>query len=115
MCAAPAHAASTSALFEQKAFQHIVRAPDDGLLPLALFNREDGRQRIVLDLHRCYRLAQLVLVRMRQQHDRLVAMIHLAVGKARLIRKDELNMILPGNVGRGDDRELAPVDLAIEA
>ena len=40
------------------------------LLPLAFFNREDGRQRLVLNLHGCHCFAHLVLVRMRQQHDR---------------------------------------------
>ncbi len=45
----------------------------------------------------------LVLVRMRKQHNRLVAMVHLAVGQARLIGHNELNVILAGNILRGDN------------
>ena len=44
-----------------------------------------------------------------------VAMIHLAVGEAGLIGDDELDVILAGNVGGGDDGELAPVDAAVES
>ena len=44
----------------------------------------------------------------------LVAMIHLAVSKAGLIGKDELNMILAGNIGSGDDGKFAPVDAAVK-
>ena len=70
-----------------------------------------GRQRIVFDLHCADGFAQFVLVGMREQHDRLLAVVHLAVGKAGLIGDDELNAILAGNIGCGDDRELAPVNV----
>ena len=59
-------------------------------------------------------LAQFVLVRMREQNDRLVAVVHLAVGKAGLVGDDELDVILAGNIGGGDDGELAPVDAAVK-
>ena len=65
-------------------------------------------------LHRADGFAQLVLVGMREQHDRLLAVIHLAVGEAGLIGNDELNVVFAGNIGGGDDGELAPVDAAIE-
>ena len=42
-------------------------------------------------------------------------MIHLAVGQAGLIGDDELNAILAGNIGGGDDGEFAPVDAAIKS
>ena len=54
------------ALFKQEALEQIVGAPDDRILPLALFDGEDRRQRIVLDVHSAHGLAQLVLVGMRQ-------------------------------------------------
>ena len=59
------------AFFEQKALEEIVGAPHNRVLPLALFDGEDRRQRIVLDVHGADRFAQLVLVGMREQHDRL--------------------------------------------
>ena len=102
------------AFFEQENFEQIVRAPDDHILPLALFNGEDGRQRFVFDLHRADGFAQFVLVGMREEQDRLFAMIHFAVGEAGLIGDDELDAIFAGNVGGGNDRELAPVDAAVK-
>ncbi len=89
-------------------------APDHNILPLALFNCENRRQRIVLHTHTGDRLAQFLLVRVRQQHNRFVAVVYLAIGEARLIGKNELDMIVAGNISRGDNRELAPVDVAIE-
>jgi hypothetical protein len=65
-------------------------------LTLALLDREDRRQRFVLDMHGLHGLAQLVLVRVRQQKDRFFAMIHHAVGKAGLIGHDQLNVIVAG-------------------
>ena len=62
--------------------------------------------------HGGHGFAQLVLVGMREQHDGFIAVIHLAIGKAGLIGNDELDVILAGNVGGGDDGELAPVDAA---
>ena len=50
--------------------------------------------------------AQFVLIGMREEKNWLLAMIHLAVGEAGLIRNDELNDIFAGNVGSGDHREL---------
>jgi hypothetical protein len=47
---------------------------------------------------------------MRQQNDRLVAVVHLSISQARLVGNDQLNMILAGNIGRGHDGELTPVD-----
>ena len=66
---------------------------------LALFNGEDGRQRLIFNVHGGDSFAHFVLVRMRQQQDGLVAVIYLAIGQARLIGHDELDVILPGNVG----------------
>ena len=102
------------ALFQQKTLEQIVCAPHDLLLPLTLLDGEDGRQWFVLDIHRAERFAQLVLIGMREKKDRLLAMIHLAVGEARLIGNDELNNVFAGNVGGGDDGEFAPVDTAVE-
>ena len=84
------------------------------VLALALFNGEDRRQRIVFDAHGGDGFAQLVLVRVRKQQDGFIAVVHLAVGEAGLIGKDELNVILAGNVDGGDDGELAPVDARVE-
>ena len=94
------------AFFQQKTLEQIVRAPHDQVLPLTLLNGEEVRQRIVLDLHRAEGFAQFVLIGMREEKNRLLAMIHLAVGEAGLIRNDELNDIFAGNVGSGDHREL---------
>ncbi len=95
--------------------KQIVRAPDDDLLSLALFDGEDGRQRIVFDVHGVHGFAQLVLVGVREQDDGFVAVIDLAVGEAGLVGDDELDVILAGNIGGGDDGEFGPVDAAIEA
>ena len=102
------------ALFQQKTFEEIVCAPNDQILPLALLDTEDGRQRIVLDLHPAKSFAQFVLIGMREKKNRFLTMIHLAVGEAGLIGNDELNDVFAGNVGSGDNRELAPVDTAVE-
>ena len=79
------------AFFKQKTLEQVVCAPDDLVLPLALFDGEDRRQRIVFDFHRAERFAQFVLIGMREEQNRFLAMIHLAVGEAGLIRNDELN------------------------
>ena len=49
---------------------------------------------------------------MGEQNDGFIAVIDLAVGEAGLIREDELDVILAGNVGSRDHRELVPVDVA---
>ena len=51
---------------------------------------------------------------MRKEQDGFFAMIHLAVGEARLVGDDELDAILAGNVGGSDNCEFAPVDAAIK-
>ena len=51
---------------------------------------------------------------MREEQDRLFAMIHLAISEARLIGDDELDAILAWDVGGGDDCEFAPVDAAVK-
>ena len=103
------------AFLEQKALDQIVGAPDDNVLTLALFNGEDRRQRLILDFDRRHGLAQLVFVRMRQQQDGLVAVVDDSVGKAGLIGKDDVDVILAGNIGGGDDCEFVPVDAGIIA
>jgi hypothetical protein len=103
------------ALFEKKTFEQIVRAPDDYVLPLALFNGEDRLQRLIFDPHGTNGFTQFVLVRMREEQDGFFAMIHLAVGEAGLIGDDELDAILAGNIGGSDDCELAPVDAAVKS
>jgi hypothetical protein len=52
---------------------------------------------------------------MSQEDDGFVAVIHLAIGEARLIGKDKLNVIVAGNVGSRNDCEFTPVDVAIES
>ncbi len=101
------------ALFKQEAFEQVVRAPDDRIPALALLDGEDGRQWLILDAHRVHGLAQLVFVWMRQQQNRLVAVVHFPIGEARLIGGDELNEILAWDIVGGDDGELCPVDAAV--
>ena len=103
------------ALLEKEALDYIVRAPDNYILPFALFNRENWRQRFIFDTHRSDGLAQLVLVRMGQQDDGLVAMTDYPVREAGLVGEDELNMIFPGNIRRGDDCKFGPIDALVEA
>ena len=110
MCAAPCPRGIDIALFEQEALQQIVLAPDDRFLPFALFDGEDRRKGIVLDVDGSDGFAQLLLAGMGEQHDGFIAMVHAAVGQAGLIVEDEPDLIFAGNVERGDDRELAPVD-----
>ena len=101
------------ALFKQEAFEEVVRTPDDWVAALTFLDGEDWWERIVFDAHSIYGLAQFVLVRMRQQKNRFVAVVHLAVGQAGLIGNDQLNDILAGDVVGGDDGELGPIDAAI--
>ncbi len=102
------------ALFEQKTLEAVVRAPNNDVLPLALFDGEDRRQRVVFDAYGGHGLAQFLLARVRQQHDRFLAVVHLPVSKAGLVRNDELDVILAGNIGGGDDSELAPINALIK-
>ena len=102
------------AFFQQKTLEQIVRAPDDQVLPLTLLDGEEGGSGSYSIFTAPSGFAQFVLVGMREEKNRLLAVIHLAVGEAGLIGNDELNDIFAGNVGSGDDRELAPVDAAIE-
>ena len=41
-------------LFEKKALEQVVRAPDGHVLAFAFFNGEDGLQRLIFDLDRAY-------------------------------------------------------------
>ena len=102
------------ALFKQEALDHIVLAEDNHILLFALLDGEHRGQRIVLDAHRVHGFAQLVPVRMRQEQNRLIAVVHLSIGQARLVGHDELNVILAGHIRRGRDGELAPVDAWVE-
>ena len=101
-------------LLQQETLQNIVRAPHNRVLPLAVFNRQHRLQRLVFDIHRMHSFAQLVLVSVRQQHNRFFAVVHHAVGQDRLIGVDQLNMIFTRNVGRGYDCEFSPVDPPIK-
>ena len=60
MCAASAQTESTSPFFEQEALEQVVRAPDHRFLLFALFDGEDGRHRIVLNVHGVHGFAHLV-------------------------------------------------------
>ena len=83
-------------------------------LPLAFFDREHGRQGIVLDGNRFDRFRQRVAIRMGQQKNRLFRMVDHAIREARLIVFDQRDIVFPGNVLRGDDDKLAPVDFGPE-
>jgi hypothetical protein len=52
---------------------------------------------------------------MSQEYNGFVAVIHFAIGETRLIGKDELNVIVAGDVGSSDNGEFAPVNVSIEA
>ena len=52
---------------------------------------------------------------MRQQHHRLLGMIHDAVGKARLIVEDEGNVVGARDIGGAHDGEFVPGDAGTEA
>ena len=56
------------------------------------------------------RFRQRVLVRMRQQQNRLLGMIHRSIGQTRLIVFNQRDVVLAGNVLRRDDDKLVPVD-----
>ena len=100
--------------FKKKALKDIVLAPHDYVLPFAFFDGEHGGKRFVFDMDGRDSLPQLLLVAMRDQHDGLFAMVYIPVGKTRLIRKDQLDVILAGNIGCGYDRKLIPIDLGVE-
>ncbi len=102
------------AFFQKKSFDQVIGAPDDHLLPLALFDGEDRRQGIVFDLHRTHRLAHSVTVGVGQQHNWLFAVVHPAVGHAGLIGNDQVDVIFARHIRCSNDRELAPVNVAVE-
>ena len=52
---------------------------------------------------------------MREEKNRLLAMIYLAVGEAGLIGNDELNDVFARDVGSGYDREFTPLNEAVES
>ena len=102
------------AFINQKLFEDIVFAPDDFLLFQRVFQRKDRRQFFVFDAHIAPRFFEPVLVLMSEQNDWLFGMIHKVVGKIRLVVEDQRNIVLAGNVFRGNDRELIPRNLAFE-
>lgn len=103
------------ALLKHEAFKDVVRTPDDWIAALTVLDGKHCRERIIFNAHRLRCLAQFVLVMMRQQENRFVAVVHFAVGEAGLIGGDQLNDILAGNVVSGDDGELGPIDATIIA
>ena len=66
-------------------------------------------------MNRAHGVPQLVFVGVRDEKDGFVAVIYLSIGEAGLVGNDELNMIFAGDVGGGDDCELAPVDSTVKA
>src|ERR1039458_1580594 len=102
------------ALFQQKALEKIVFAPDYYILAFALFNREDRWQRIAFDANSCDSFAKFLLIGVWQQNHRLIAVIYLLMSQAWLVREDQLDVVLSGNVCGGNNRELTPVDVLVK-
>src|SRR6267143_5777459 len=97
-------------------FFHVVRLEDvvlarnDGALRERILNREDGGQRVNVDLYRAPPFLEKIFVRVSQQYDRLLGVVYELVREARLIVRDRGNFIFAWNILGGDDRELAPGD-----
>ena len=102
------------AFFDQESLEDIVLAPDDVGFPFAFLDGMNRRQRGKLHCDAFHRAGQHVFIGMSQQNDRLLRMVHDAVGKTGLIVEDQGDAVLTGNVfGRGDNK-LSPVDRRIE-
>ena len=61
------------------------------------------------------RLLEQLAIGMRQQHDGLFRMVDAIGGQARLVVEDERDAVGAGNVSRGDDDEVGPGDVRLEA
>ncbi len=103
------------AFFNQKAFERIVGAPNDLRLALALLNRKDGRQRIVRNRDRIRRFGQNMPVRVSQQQDRLLGVVHDFMRQVGLVVRDQSDAIRSGNIFCGDDYEFIPGNALAES
>ncbi len=99
-------------LFHVVRLEDVVLARNDGVLRERILDREDGGQRVNVDLYRAPRFLEKILVRVSQQDDRLLGVVDELVREARLIVRDRGNFIFAWNILGGDDRELAPGDSA---
>lgn len=102
------------ALFDEIAFEEIVRAPDDLREAFAFFDVEDCGEWHVFDGDGfdCFR--QEMAVRMSEEKNRFFWMIDAAVRETRLVVFDEGNAIGARNVAAGDDDEFVPIDSGIK-
>ena len=93
---------------DQIGFENVVLAPDNFGSALALFNCEDGGQRLVFDRYRFNGLGENMAVGMSQQQDGFLGMVHEFIRQAWLIVPDQRDAILPRNIFRGNDHEFIP-------
>jgi hypothetical protein len=111
------------AMLQQEALEHVwrcarprdARTPDDFFQCDRFLHVEDRRQLLICDPHRRNGRGQPLLIRVRQQQNRLLRMVHPRVlprgYKQGLILKKHRHHVASGNVVRGDDTELMPRNL----
>ena len=93
----------------------VVFAPDDLAARQRIVDGKYRRQRLVFDRHPAPRLVGPRAIGMGDEDDGLFRMIDLLEGEIRLVVGDQLDAVAAGNVGRGDDDVVGPVDPGVEA
>jgi hypothetical protein len=102
------------ALLHHVALEQVVGAPHDLAPRERVVDREHGRQRLDVEDDVPPRLVGARAIAMRDERDRLLAVVDDVTREERLIVEDQLDDVRPGDVGGGDDDELVPRDRGIE-
>ena len=96
------------------ALEDVVGSPDDLASGERVVDGQDRRQRFDLNRNLPPRIVGPRAIAMRDQHDRLLGMIHDIRREVGLVVDDQLDEIVAGDVGGGDDDEVGPIDRRIE-
>ena len=98
------------ALVHAVGFEGIVGAPDDGVLPLAVFDGEDCGEFVVEDVDSGDGGGEPGLAGVGEEEDGLGDVGDEVVGEAEVVFKEVDDGVFAGDVGGGDDRVFGPVD-----
>src|SRR6185369_7670044 len=96
-------------------FEDVVLAPDDVAAGEGFREGEDGGQRLEFDSDGAPGFLEKVAVRMRQQQHRLLRMIDRLVREARLVVKNERNVVGARDIARPHNGEFVPGNAGAEA
>ncbi len=100
--------------FDEEGFEDIVAAPDDFIFRERIFDREDAGEWFDFDVHGSASLFEQILVRMREEQNRLFGVIHSLGSEAGLVIDEQSDAVFPGNIFCLDDGELVPGDAVSE-